>query len=253
VSLQIQTVIEVVCQKIRQTHCCSDAFNGYCAARWQANTLNDNEQQEPLKSSILAKAHQQFYNTSTDSITLLTAKFSSGYRPAIGLKNKRNSVLWRFFDKEDECVMSHIFHTPEMQRACERSNNDGHLLGVACHEGQYYYESDRMLLTSPVWAEITRKKAGFVFNISFESINGSQLAHVKSELRILRLNINKTGRLASKHFKDESNCLQRINQFMHREVLNTLDNTSGVVTMQDTTEFALNCWLGVKEEATLAA
>jgi cupin superfamily acireductone dioxygenase involved in methionine salvage len=158
------------------------AFNGYCAARWQANTINANEQQEPLKSSILAKAHQQFYNTSTDSITLLIAKFSSGYRPAVGLKNKRNSELWRFFDKESKCELSHIFNTPEMQRACEGSNNDGYFLGVTYNDGKYYCEWDRALLASELWAEITRKKTGFVFHISFESINASQLAHVKSAL-----------------------------------------------------------------------
>jgi hypothetical protein len=157
-------------------------FNGYCMARWQANIFNTAEQQEPLKSSILAKAHQQYYNTSTDSITLLTAKFSSGYRPAIGLKNKRNSESWLFFNKEDKCALSHIFNAPEMQHACERSNNEERILGVAYNKGRYYCEWDRTLLTSEVWAEIVRKKSGLVFNVSFESINGSELAHVKSAL-----------------------------------------------------------------------
>lgn len=146
-----------------------EVLPNYIESRIKANNSNLHEQFTPLKHSILAKAHKQWWNSTRNTYALLAEVQGGELVKSLLLTNKTQDPILDFMNKGQKIG----FDT--LSRECIRLSTHSNIIsngivGVSFFNGHYYIETRREFLMTRLWREAVRKGHAYILSFSLTPI-----------------------------------------------------------------------------------
>lgn len=156
---------------------------GYLQAKYRANHRLLHEQFDPLRSSVLAKCHAQWWRAHSSQLGLLCGLTEKKWRATHRLNNERNQGLLQFVPSDVTNWMERLITHPDLQSQIEAAlGASEHTLGLFLHQGRVWVETRAEKLYHASWRQAICAGQARLVKYRITSVDPLQMSHTPSAL-----------------------------------------------------------------------